>query len=100
LAGLFSPEDAVRGRGMEGTFVRQWNVDDDMDRCRAAVPRMAHNLTGRMVGGDPAIETVQAVPSWSECGDPAAAVHVYRCGDGRVPGLLGSGARGPDGHQR
>jgi hypothetical protein len=55
---------------------------DDMDRCRAAVPRMAHNLTGRMAGGDPIIETVQAVPVWAECGEPAVAVHVYRCENG------------------
>jgi hypothetical protein len=55
-----------------------------MDRCRAAVPVMARSLTGRMVGGDPIIETVQAVPLWAECGDMAVAVHVYRCVNGHV----------------
>jgi hypothetical protein len=63
--------------------VGQWNMDD-MSTCRAAVPRIAQHLAGHMTGGEPIIEAVRAVPSWSECGEPAVAVHFYRYANGHV----------------
>ena len=51
-------------------------------RCEAAIPLLVQNFTGRMIGGDPVIEHETSEPVWAECGEPAAAVHVYRCGHG------------------
>jgi len=50
------------------------------ETCMAAVPVMRRSLTGHMAGGDPVIDHESSVRDWSECGEPATAVHVYRCG--------------------
>ncbi len=52
--------------------------------CRAAIPVPVHNYTGRMLGDSPVIVTgTESVHlAWAECGQPAAAVHLYRCGCG------------------
>lgn len=52
------------------------------ETCEAAVPVLRRNLTGHLLGGDPIIDHESAVRDWSECGKPAVAVHVYRCGCG------------------
>ena len=50
--------------------------------CMAAVPVLRTSWTGRMTGGDPIIDHESTVPAWAECGEPAVAVHAYRCGHG------------------
>jgi hypothetical protein len=50
--------------------------------CNAAIPLTLRDYTGRMVGGDPVIETETVTDYWAECGQPSAAVHVYRCEHG------------------
>jgi hypothetical protein len=65
--------------GMTSMEAHQTAADET---CMAAVPVMRRSLTGHLVGGDPVIDHESAVRDWAECGEPAAAVHVYRCGHG------------------
>ena len=48
-------------------------------RCNAAIPLTLRDYTGRIVGGDPVIETETVTDYWAECGEPSVAVHEYRC---------------------
>jgi hypothetical protein len=79
--------------------------------CKAAVPVNLHDYTGRMVGGDPIIETEIVTPAWVECGQPATETHVYRCEHGHErtgetcpehapkPGQVGCRACYDEGHE-
>ena len=49
------------------------------DTCMAAVPVQRQNWTGHMLGDSPVIDHEWSVRDWAECGEPAVAVHVYRC---------------------